>query len=120
VNAIGDVIDDDGSVIAGTSAERPRFWQPPPDEGRLGANTVLAVLATSARIDKRDAQFLAARGSDGITVAVRPAHTRYDGDVVFAIAGPPEEGADGNVDVLGALATRAVAAAVRSAVRPDG
>ena len=117
VNAIGDILDSDGAVIAGTTAEQPRFWQPPPDEGRLGGNTVLAVLATSASIDKRDARFLAARGSDGVTVAVRPAHTRYDGDVVFAIAGPPEDGAKTNVDILGSLATRAVAEAVRNAVR---
>ena len=117
VNAIGDILDSDGSVIAGTNADQPRFWQPPPDEGRLGANTVLAVLATSAQIDKRDVRFLAARGSDGVTVAVRPAHTRYDGDVVFAIAGPAEDGAETNVDLLGVLATRAVAEAVRNAVR---
>ena len=118
VNAIGDVRDTDGSIIAGTTAEQPTFWQPPADEGRLGANTVLAVLATSARLDKRDVRFLAARGSDGITIAVRPAHTRYDGDIVFAIAGPREDAKDeANLDVLGVLATAAVAQAVRNAVR---
>lgn len=118
VNAIGDVVDEDGSTIAGTSASDPRFWQPPPDEGRLGSNTVLAVLATDARLDKRDVRFLAARGSDGVTVAVRPAHTRYDGDVVFAIAAPPESsGSPPSVDILGILATKAVAQAVRNAVR---
>jgi L-aminopeptidase/D-esterase-like protein len=118
VNAIGDVMDDDGSVIAGTTAERPASWQPPPGEDRLGANTVLAVLVTSGRLDKRDVRFLAARGSDGVTVAVRPAHTRYDGDVVFAIAGPDDgSGADTQVDILGVLATAAVAEAVRNAVR---
>ena len=118
VNSIGDVLDDDGSMIAGTSAADPRFWQPPPDEGRLGANTVLAVVSTEAQLDKRDVRFLAARGSDGITVAVRPAHTRYDGDVVFAIAGPPDEAAPpASADILGVLATKAVAEAVRNAVR---
>jgi L-aminopeptidase/D-esterase-like protein len=118
VNSIGDVRDADGSVIAGTTAERPAFWQPPQDEGRLGANTVLAVLTISGRLDKRDVRFLAARGSDGVTNAVHPAHTRYDGDIVFAIAGPPEnDEADANVDILGVLATAAVAEAVRNAVR---
>ena len=117
VNAIGDILDADGTVLAGTSAESPKFWGPPPDEGRLGANTVLAVLTTSGRLDKRDMNFLAARGSDGVTVAVRPAHTRYDGDIVFAIAAPGDEGVDADVDILGVMATAAVAEAVRNAVR---
>jgi L-aminopeptidase/D-esterase-like protein len=79
-------------------------------------NTVLAVVATRATIDKMQARWLASRGSDGITVAVRPAHTRYDGDVVFAVAGPSDGGDATNVDLLGMLATRAVAGAIRDAV----
>ena len=117
VNAIGDILDADGTVLAGTSAESPRFWKPPPDEGRLGANTVLAVLTTTGPLDKRDVRFLASRGSDGVTIAVRPAHTRYDGDIVFAIAAPGDEGAEPDVDILGVMATAAVAEAVRNAVR---
>jgi L-aminopeptidase/D-esterase-like protein len=83
------------------------------------ANTVLVVVTTSAALDKSQVRFLAARGSDGITKAVRPAHTRYDGDLVFAMTGPPPAGAPkANLDVLGLLAADAVAAAVRNAVRP--
>ena len=58
-----------------------------------------------------------ARGADGVTVTVRPAHTRYDGDVVFGIA-VPDGGRAPNLDILGHLATEAVAAAVRAAVTP--
>jgi L-aminopeptidase/D-esterase-like protein len=76
----------------------------------------LAVVATRARLDKLQVRFLAARGSDGVTVAVRPAHTRYDGDVVFACAAPDDSGRTPNLDVLGHLSTEAVAAAVRNAV----
>ncbi len=62
-------------------------------------------------------EHLAARGSDGVVKSVRPAHTRYDGDVVFAVAAPGVAGAAApNLDVLGYLATEAVAAAVRDAV----
>jgi L-aminopeptidase/D-esterase-like protein len=67
-------------------------------------------------LDKRHVRFLAARGSDGITTAIRPAHTRYDGDVVFAVAAPGPRHSEGAVDVLGHLATEAVAAAIRAAV----
>jgi L-aminopeptidase/D-esterase-like protein len=120
VNALGDVIGDDGSVLAGTTAPNPTF-RPPTNstEAAAASNTVLAVITTLAPLDKSQVRFLAARGSDGIARAVRPAHTRYDGDVVFALAGPPGANArQVNLDVLGLLATDAVAAAIRNAVRP--
>lgn len=121
VNALGDVIAEDGSVLAGTTARNPTFRRPPAaTEPAMASNTVLAVVTTNAVLDKTQVRFLAARGSDGITKAVRPAHTRYDGDVVFAVAGTPATGAPrASLDVLGLLATEAVAAAIRNAVRRD-
>ncbi len=117
VNAVGDVLADDGTVLAGTTAP-PEQRKPPPKEGSpLPANTVLALVAVEGTFDKRDVRWLASRGSDGITVAVRPAHTRYDGDVVFAVAAPGAgDSKPADLDVLGPLATAAVAAAVRDAV----
>lgn len=121
VNAVGDVLASDGTVLAGTRAP-DAGRKPPPEEGSpLPANTVLALVAVEAALDKREVRWLAARGSDGITVSVRPAHTRYDGDVVFAVATPPRAEAEPvDLDVLGPLATAAVAAAVRQAVSHDG
>lgn len=117
VNAVGDVLARDGSVLAGTTAADPSYAAPVPPEGEMPMNTVLAVVATRASLDKREARFLAARGSDGITISVRPAHTRYDGDVVFAVAAPETERTSAaQLDVLGHLATEAVADAVRAAV----
>jgi len=119
VNALGDVIAADGSVLAGTTARNPTFRAPAESTEATVTNTVLAVVTTNAALDKSQVRFLAARGSDGITRAVRPAHTRYDGDLVFAVTGPPPAGAPkANLDVLGFLAADAVAAAVRNAVRP--
>ena len=114
VNAVGDILAADGSVLAGTSAPDPQYLGP----GALAQappNTVLAVVTTKATLDKREIRFLASRGADGITITVRPAHTRYDGDVVFAIAAP-DGGRTPNLDILGHLATEAVAGAVRAAV----
>ena len=88
----------------------------PAPGGEIDQSTVLAVVATTARLDKREVRWLAARGSDGITIAVSPAHTRYDGDVTFAIAAPPAADRAANIDLLGRLATEAVAGAVRAAV----
>jgi L-aminopeptidase/D-esterase-like protein len=121
VNAFGDVIDTDGRVLAGTTAPEPRFRRPqapPPPGVNAPPNTVLGVVMTTALIDKPQAHFLAARGSDGMTRSIRPAHTRYDGDVVFAVAGPASRASDpGDLDVLGLLASDAMAAAIRDAVR---
>lgn len=116
VNSVGDVIGESGEVIAGTSNPFPSMRRPPEADP---TGTVLACVTTSARLGKRACRWLAARGADGITVSVRPAHTRYDGDVVFALASAPESEADvepNDLDVLGHLATIAVARAVRSAV----
>ena len=115
VNSVGDVLSTDGSVLAGTTAPEPSYL-PPLAHDPVTQNTVLALVAVEAKIDKREARFLASRGSDGITVSVRPAHTRYDGDVVFACAASGANDRTASVDVLGFLATRAVAEAVRAAV----
>lgn len=115
VNAVGDVLAEDGSVVAGTTAPDPHYIGVP--GSTLPQNTVLAVVVMQANLEKRDVRFLAARGSDGVTQTIRPAHTRYDGDVVFACSAPDPSGRVPNLDVLGHLATEAVADAVRNAVR---
>jgi L-aminopeptidase/D-esterase-like protein len=118
VNSIGDVLAPDGSVLAGTTSPEPAWWRPAAEEG-TPTDTVLALVAVSGVVDKSEVGFLAARGSDGITMSIHPAHTRYDGDIVFAVSAPPDEGAPPpDVDILGVLATEAVAGAVRAAVIP--
>ena len=120
VNSVGDVVDEDGRVVEGTTAPDATYRPVLPPDPDLPANTVLAIVTTNARLDKRDVRWVAARGSDGITTSIRPAHTRYDGDVVFALAAPGEDGTAQravNLDVVGYLATKAVASAVRNAVR---
>ncbi len=78
-------------------------------------NTVLVVATVTGTFEKREVQWLAQRASDGVTISVRPAHTRYDGDVAFVVATPgPTEPT--TLDVLGPLVTRTVAAAVRAGV----
>jgi L-aminopeptidase/D-esterase-like protein len=67
---------------------------PFPDQSRLaqmgrlqpGANTTLAVVACNARLDKAEARRLAIMAQDGLARAIRPVHTPFDGDVVFALA----------------------------------
>lgn len=114
VNAAGDIIGEDGLVIAGTRASHPELAQHETFADHARAHTVLAVVTVEGALEKQEVAWLAARASDGVTVSVRPAHTRFDGDVAFALAVPGSSPAD--VDVLGPLVTRAVAAAIRAAV----
>lgn len=84
--------------------------------GAAGANTTIGVVVTDADLTTEQANRVAAVAHDGIARAVRPAHTRYDGDTIFCLApggaaAPPEA-----VEVAAAQAVaRAIAAGVRSA-----
>ncbi len=55
-------------------------------EARPGGNTVIGVVATSADLGRTEARRLAVAAQDGIARAVRPAHTPFDGDTLFALA----------------------------------
>ncbi|WP_369822182.1 P1 family peptidase [Saccharomonospora sp. CUA-673] len=54
--------------------------------GRKDLNTTIGVVATDADLSKAEARRLAVSAQDGLARAVRPAHTMYDGDTVFALA----------------------------------
>lgn len=49
-------------------------------------NTVIGVVATDARLTKAEARKLAGAAHDGLARAVRPAHSMFDGDTIFAAA----------------------------------
>lgn len=52
----------------------------------VGANTTIAIVATDAPLDKSSCRRLAIMAQDGLTRAIRPAHTPFDGDTVFALS----------------------------------
>lgn len=70
-----------------------RIDDPAPEESRLtelgrlqpGANTTLGVVACSAALTNAECKRVAMMAQDGIARAVRPAHTPFDGDTVFAL-----------------------------------
>ncbi len=49
-----------------------------------GMNTTIGIIGTNAALTKEQACKLASAGQDGIAMCVRPAHTMFDGDTVFA------------------------------------
>ena len=117
VNAVGDVVDADGTILAGSTAPADVGAFPDPEEN-LFENTTLVVLATDARLTKPECRLLAESGHHGLAQAIRPSHTRYDGDLVIALAtGVADHEQGPSFDRLRVAATDAVAEAVRNAVR---
>jgi L-aminopeptidase/D-esterase-like protein len=113
-NPAGDVIGADGAILAGSGAppDVPGFPVPTPFE-----NTTLVVVATDARVGKNECRLLAQSAHDGLAQAIRPAHTRYDGDFAAVLATGEVEA---HPDRLRVAATAVVAAAVRAAVNLPG
>lgn len=120
VNAVGNVLGEDATVLAG--AWRDGAYVPAIDVVRKGflpplsareATTLVAVL-TDARLTKTQAWVIARSASAGVARAVDPVHTAVDGDAVFCLAGGSHEV---HPIPLAALAAHVVAAAVRDAVR---
>lgn len=121
VNALGDVLDERGEVLAGSRAapDAPRYpaadvMQPPSDDTAVLEHTVIGCLVTDARLSKPDAVRAADLAHTGIARAVSPAHTTHDGDALFLLSA---QRVDASVDLVADLGARAVAAAIRSAVR---
>lgn len=76
-------------------------------------NTTLGVVLTDARLDKVDCHLLAQSAHDGFARAIHPAHSRYDGDAVVALATGTT---DADLDLLRAATIEVTAEAIRSAV----
>ena len=60
----------------------PRPMKPGPAAG----NTTLAVVATDAALDKAGARRLAEVAHGGLARAIYPAHTPFDGDLIFGVS----------------------------------
>src|SRR6185369_2788256 len=127
VNAAGDVIDEDGSLIAGPrmddgemvrGAERLVAAEQPPEFKAPEGNTTLACVCTDATLDKRECGMVARAATAGIARAVDPTFTPVDGDVAFCLAsgkaGEPRPFISLQIGVAAATVT---AAAIRDAVR---
>lgn len=124
VNAVGNVIDENGQVIAGLrAADEPGFvsvldtmvdLMNEPSTVSAGENTVIGVVASNGALNKAQATKVAQMAQDGVARAVNPAHTMFDGDTIFALA-TGDVAADPTI--VGAFSAEMVALAIRRAVR---
>ena len=138
VNALGEVIDEAGAVLAGCTAppDAPRYPYEaveliPGFTGRGNeddadtaggtaatghaerTNTTIGCLVTNARLTKPEACRAADLAHTGIARAVEPPHTNFDGDALFLLATGEVET---RADLIAALGAQAVASAIRSAI----
>ncbi len=123
VNAIGDVLDGAGQVIAGARSEDGRsllgstaalLAGQGPAHVMAGMATTIGVVATDAQLSKAQATQLAALAHHGLSRAVSPL-TANDGDAFFALA-TGAVGRSADISALGAMAAEAVSYAIRNAV----
>jgi L-aminopeptidase/D-esterase-like protein len=99
VNSVGTTFDADGNLYAASleldgefgnlipvkGGPKPKVSQPAAVPGGLLRNTTIAVVATNVQLTKTQATKIAQMADDGLARAIKPTHTPYDGDTVFAL-----------------------------------
>jgi L-aminopeptidase/D-esterase-like protein len=96
VNAFGDVRDPNtGRILAGARKDKnSREFVDTGELMRKGVcrprsafeNTTVGVVVTNAKLHKQSASIVATMASLGMAKVLNPAHTLYDGDIVFVLA----------------------------------
>jgi L-aminopeptidase/D-esterase-like protein len=95
VNAVGEIVDSaTGAVIAGVRGPEKGAYRSSVDidmglydeEGPIGSNTTIGIVVTDAPLSKADLKKVAEMAHDGFARAIRPVHTQFDGDTLFAVS----------------------------------
>lgn len=123
VNALGDVRDAAGKIIAGARAADGGFADTasvvaqgsPPGGFQAGSNTTLAVIAMDAAFTRLELQAIARSATGAMHRHITPVGTSADGDIIFAVS--PLEGRRAALPQAEALATQALGAAIERALR---
>jgi L-aminopeptidase/D-esterase-like protein len=130
VNALGDVVDGDGRIVAGARSPDGAFVDTEAvlragggASGEMrdvvaGTNTTLAVVATDAPLSRVALGRMARVAANALARRIRPVHTPFDGDVIFAVSTAPEEHDMTSAEILtlGAAAQHVLEEAITRAV----
>lgn len=123
VNAMGDILNRDGTVLAGARhsdgqwavADNPyRHFRHYDIPGMELTNTTLALVATNVRLSKMECFLLAQRAHDGLAQAIRPVHSTHDGDTVYGVSAGTDVA---HVEAVANMGAELIAQAIRNAVR---
>jgi L-aminopeptidase/D-esterase-like protein len=126
VNAAGDVLAEDGSVLVGPvgddgeivrGADRLVALERAPEYKAPEGNTTLVCVCTDAALSKVECSGVARAATAGIARAVDPTFTPVDGDVAFCLASGEGEMREYGSMQIGVAAATVTAAAIRDAVR---
>ena len=127
VNALGDVIDAQGNILAGLrSADGKGFADTRQvmfdhyeelvpilsGSGQAATNTTIGAVITNGKFDKTQLKKLAALASNGVVRAVRPVNTTADGDSIFALS---VDDIECDINLVGTAAAYAMEQAIRRA-----
>ncbi|WP_024804888.1 P1 family peptidase [Nocardia sp. BMG51109] len=107
VNAFGDIDDGRGEV----SLDAVALLTQPFDFAESRTHTTIGAVVTNARLDKPSCRIVAQGAHDGLSRALTPPHTRFDGDGFIAAATGE---VDTHVDVVRLMALAAVTDVIRS------
>jgi L-aminopeptidase/D-esterase-like protein len=122
VNCFGEVINpDDNEIAAGVLNKAGNGFVPTLEimaELSKGSpfgftNTTLSGVATNASLNREQATKMAQMAQNGLAKTIRPAHTMYDGDIVFALSAGDKLA---DINLLGSLACDLVAESIIQAV----
>ena len=123
LNALGDVYDwKNGRKIAGLLASDRKSFRSTADvlnesikviKNRFADNTTLAVLITNAKFDKAALCKIAGMCHDGYARSIRPVHTSFDGDSIYAVSAGELEA---DQEVVGSIAADVISEAIIKAV----
>jgi len=123
VNCFGDVVDPaTGKILAGARKMPDGHFvdslgampAKPVGFAEMTQNTVIGVVATNAVLSREAANKVAQMAHNGLARSIKPAHTMYDGDTLFALAtckGPVVD-----LNLIGAYAAELTAKAVVRAI----
>lgn len=115
VNALGDVYDPlTGEFVAGVRNELKTMELLRSFKPVSRRNTVIGAVAVNADFTKAEMTRVAQMAHDGLARAIRPAHTQFDGDTIFALA---TGGKRADLSTVGAFAAEAFGMAIVRAVR---
>lgn len=116
VNSYGAVVNHKtGEIVtaaAGDNGAPQNYLDAPPMRPDFGA-TCIGVIVTDAALSKADLKRVAIMAHDGLARTIVPAHTPYDGDMIFAVSTGAIEA---DVSRVGAWAAELVAECIVTAV----
>ncbi|MBM9521275.1 P1 family peptidase [Desulforhopalus vacuolatus] len=124
VNCLGDVVDPlAGEKLAGplnedmetlADTEEIMINSYSDKKSLFSGNTTLGVIVTNAAFTKAQATKLSSMAQNGYARTMRPAHSMYDGDTIFAMS---TGNIEADLSVVGLLAARVMERAVIAAVK---